>query len=469
MNRKLSSLLLFLLFSIKLLLLTSCAGIIPPNGGPKDTIPPRLVMALPLDSATNVKGQKLVLTFDEFVEVKDVSQNVLVSPYPIKSPIIEANLRKVTVKLRDSLQPNTTYSINFGNSIRDINEGNMYKNFTYVFSTGARLATGQFAGKVIMAETGKVDSTLLVVLHRNLNDTAIYKSDPRYIAKIDGKGGFTFNFIETGKYNAFVVPNEYSKKYDDSTKVFAFLDSAITIDNETEPAVFYAYQEEKKKEKAKRSSSSGSSKEDTKKEDKYLKYATSLEGGRSQDLLNKLKITFSKPLQYFDSSKVALYDTFYNPITNAEIKLDTGKTFATINYKWKEGNAFYLIIPKDVAKDTSGNVLKKGDTLTFYTKNESEYGSVKIKFLNLDLKLHPVLQIISGDKIEESVPLTATVFYRKLYKPSDYVVRILYDANQNGVWDAGNYKNRKQPEVVLDKDWKLNVKANWDNETEIKL
>jgi hypothetical protein len=345
----------------------------------------------------------------------------------------------------------------------------MYKNFTYVFSTGTRLATGQFAGKVIIAETGKVDSTLLVILHRNLNDTAIYKSDPRYISKIDGKGAFAFNFIESGKYNAFVVPNEYSKKYDDSTKVFAFLDSTITIDNETEPAVFYAYQEEKKKEKAKRPNTSGSGKEDTKKEDKYLKYATSLEGGREQDLLNKLKITFSKPLQYFDSSKVALYDTFYNPITNAEIKLDTGKTFATINYKWKEGNAFYLIIPKDVAKDTSGNVLKKGDTLTFYTKNESEYGSVKIKFLNLDLKLHPVLQIIAGDKIEESVPLTASLFYRKLFKPADYVVRILYDANQNGVWDAGNYKNRKQPEVVLDKDWKLNVKANWDNETEIKL
>ena len=469
MNKRVPFFLLLLFIVAKLLLLTGCAGIIPPNGGPKDTIPPHLVMALPMDSATNVKGQKIVLTFDEFVEVKDVSQNVMVSPNPKKSPIIDYNLQKVTVKLRDTLEPNTTYTINFGNSIRDINEGNMYKNFTYVFSTGPHLATGTFMGKVILAETGKTDSTLIVILHRNLDDTAIYKSEPRYIAKIDGKGAFTFNFIKPGNYNAFVIPNEYGKKYDDSTKVFAFLDSTITISDTTTPATFYAYQEEKKKEKPATNNNPKNNKEGNKKEDKFLKYATNLEGGRAQDLLGKLSITFSKPLQSFDSTKLALYDTFYNPIPNAIVRLDTSKTFAAINYNWKEGNYFYLIIPKDVAKDTSGNVLKKGDTLTFYTKNELEYGSMKIRFTNLDLKLHPVLELLSNDRIVESVPLTSTVFFRKLYKPGDYTIRILYDENQNGVWDAGNYKKRRQPEVVLDKDWKLNVKANWDNETDIKL
>ena len=80
-----------------------------------------------------------------------------------------------------------------------------------------------------------------------------------------------------------------------------------------------------------------------------------------------------------------------------------------------------------------------------------------------------MLLIVSSDKIEESAPLTDVIFKRKLYKPGDYVVRILYDNNQNGIWDAGNYKKRLQPEIVLDRNWKLNVKANWDNETEIKL
>ena len=470
MKKKVSFLLLLLIVATKLLLLTGCAGIVPPNGGPRDTIPPRLVKALPADSATNVKAQKIVLTFDEFVELKDAQQNVLISPLPTKIPNIESNLRYVTVLLRDSLEKNTTYSLNFGNGIKDINEGNIFKDFTYVFSTGPTIAHGQFAGKVILAETGKTDSTLLVILHRNLNDTAIYKSSPRYLTKVNGRGEFSFNFIEPGKYNAFVLPNEYSKKYDDSTEVFGFLDSTITISESTPNTVFYAYQEEKKKEKpAKAATTSNGNKNSNKKEDKSIKYATNLDGGHSQGLINKLQLTFSKRLKTFDSSKIVLCDTFYEPLPNAKITLDTSNTMAAISYPWKENTYFKLILAKDVAQDSNGNSLKKGDTLSFSTVSESSYGSVKIKFSHLDVKKHPVMQIISNDKIEESVPLTSAVFYRKLYKPGDYVVRILFDNNQNGIWDAGNYKKRLQPEIVLDRNWKLNIKANWDNETEIKL
>ena len=470
MKKKVSFLLLLLIVATKLLLLTGCAGIVPPNGGPRDTIPPRLVKALPADSATNVKAQKIVLTFDEFVELKDAQQNVLISPLPTKIPNIESNLRYVTVLLRDSLEKNTTYSLNFGNGIKDINEGNIFKDFTYVFSTGPTIAHGQFAGKVILAETGKTDSTLLVILHRNLNDTAIYKSSPRYLTKVNGRGEFSFNFIEPGKYNAFVLPNEYSKKYDDSTEVFGFLDSTITISESTPNTVFYAYQEEKKKEKpAKAATTSNGNKNSNKKEDKSIKYATNLDGGHSQGLINKLQLTFSKRLKTFDSSKIVLCDTFYEPLPNAKITLDTSNTMAAISYPWKENTYFKLILVKDVAQDSNGNSLKKGDTLSFSTVSESSYGSVKIKFSHLDVKKHPVMQIISNDKIEESVPLTSAVFYRKLYKPGDYVVRILFDNNQNGIWDAGNYKKHLQPEIVLERNWKLNIKANWDNETEIKL
>ena len=470
MKKKASFLLLFLIIAAKLLLLTGCAGIVPPSGGPRDTIPPRLIKALPADKATNVATPKIVLTFDEFVELKDAQQNVLISPLPTKIPNIEANLKNVTVKLRDSMEKNTTYSIHFGNGIKDINEGNIFKDFTYVFSTGPTIANGQFAGKVILAETGKTDSTLLVILHRNLQDTAIYKTNPRYLTKVNGRGEFSFNFIEPGKYNAFVLPNEYSKKYDDSTEVFGFLDSTITISESTPNAVFYAYQEEKKKEKpAKAATTANGNKNSNKKEDKSLKYATNLEGGHSQGLLNKLQLTFSKRLKSFDSSKIVLCDTFYDPLPQAKISLDTSNTNAAISYPWKENTYFKLILAKDVAQDSNGNSLKKGDTLSFNTASESYYGSVKIKFSNLDVKRHPVMQIVSNDRIEESVPLTSAVFYRKLYKPGDYVVRILFDNNQNGIWDAGNYKKRLQPEIVLDRNWKLNIKANWDNETEIKL
>ena len=466
MNKKGLSVLLLLMVGAKMVLLTSCAGIIPPNGGPKDTIPPKLVLSVPRDSASNVKSQKIVLTFDEFVDLKDVSQNVIFSPNPKKSPLVESKLKNITIKLRDSLEPNTTYSINFGNGIKDINEGNVFKEFTYVFSTGNKIAKGTFSGRMILAETGKTDSTLIVILHKNLNDTAIYKSSPRYISKIDGKGNFAFRNLEYGSYNAFVLPNDYTKKYDDSTKFFGFMDSVVVVSDTTTDNIFYVYQEEKVKERPKSNGSSNTYKNG--KEDKRVKYSTNLEG-ISQDLLSNLQITFNRKLKSFDSSKIILCDTFYNPLADAKFSLDTSNTIIKISYPWKEASNFRLIMQKDVVNDTNGTALTKGDTLKFVTKNESDYGSLRLKFVGLDFTKHPVLQIIYNDKVTESVPLVSDIFKRKLFRPGDYNVRILLDANQNGVWDAGNYKKKLQPEIVLDKNWKVNIKGNWDNETDIKL
>jgi len=470
MNKKVLLVLLLLLIGAQMVLLTSCAGIIPPSGGPRDTIPPKLVMSIPHDSAKNVKSQKLVLTFDEFVELKEVSQNVIFSPNPKKTPLVEYKLKNITIKLRDSLEPNTTYSINFGNGIKDINEGNILKDFTYLFSTGNKIANGTFSGKAILAETGRTDSTLIVILHKNLNDTAIYKSSPRYIAKIDGKGNFIFRNIEVGSYNAFVLPNDYTKRYDDSTKLFGFMDSIVVFSDATPKNTFYVYQEEKIKEKPRTNNSSNNNKngKEEKKEDKKLKYSSNLEG-ISQDLLGNLQINFNRKLKSFDSTKITLCDTFYNPLSEAKFSLDTGNTFIKISYPWREAQHFRLVMQKEVVYDTNGTALTKGDTLKFITRNESDYGSLRLKFMGLDLSKHPVLQILSNDRITESVPLTGDVLKRKLFRPGDYTIRILLDQNQNGIWDAGNYKKKLQPEIVLDKNWKLNIKGNWDNETDVKL
>src|SRR3954447_16376225 len=122
---------------------TGCANIIPPTGGLKDTLPPVLLSASPKDSITNFHGKTITLNFDEFVQLDDqINQEFIVSPNPDNPPFPEAKLRTVTIKLRDSLKPNTTYSFDFGNGLRDLNEGNVLKNFTFVFSTGNTIASG---------------------------------------------------------------------------------------------------------------------------------------------------------------------------------------------------------------------------------------------------------------------------------------------------------------------------------------
>ena len=111
---------------------TGCAQIGAPTGGPKDSIPPELVNAVPKLMATNFKGNKIILNFNEYIDVQDITNNLLVSPLPKINPTVEYKLKSVTVKLKDTLIDNTTYTINFGNAIKDNNEGNPFRNFSYV-------------------------------------------------------------------------------------------------------------------------------------------------------------------------------------------------------------------------------------------------------------------------------------------------------------------------------------------------
>ncbi len=458
-----SILALFAVTVINVMCMSGCANIIPPAGGPKDTLPPVLINAVPKDSAINFKGNKITLTFNEYIEVQEQSANLVFSPTPTNIPIINSHLRELTIKLKDTLESNTTYSINFGNAIKDINEGNIYSNFTYVFSTGSTIDENTFTGKVVMAETGKIDSTLIVVLHRNLEDSAVAKDKPRYIAKLDGDGNFLFKHLPKGTFAAYAIPNDFSRHYEDSTKPFAFAEQPInTADNV--PMTLYAYQLKK---------IDTTSKAPVRKEggnkDKYVRYNTNLETAR-QDLLKNLSLTFNKKLVKIDTGKIKLTGIDFNAIPNVKIETDSLKTAMTFVYNWKPSTQLFLILDSMAFIDSAGNHLAKNDTVRFVTKSAEDYGSVKLRFNNLDFAKNPVLQLVQNDNIIESYPLTQRDWYRKLFPPGEYDIRILYDANNNGVWDPGHFFGlHVQPEVVLFLDSKLQLRSNWDNEKVITL
>jgi len=455
---------------VKLVTLSGCANMIPPSGGPKDTLAPRLIAALPKDSSTNINNTKITLTFDEYVEVKDIQENLVVSPIPKNAPTIDYKLRNITIKLRDSLEPNTTYAINFGKSIKDVNEGNIAKDYTYVFSTGSKIDDNELSGRVLLAETGKPDSTLIVVLYRNLNDTAVIKTSPKYYTKLDGEGKFNFKYLPAGEFGVFVLPNEYTKRYDDSTKVFAFLNAPVTVGKETKPVSMFAYQEAKRKSNnaSTGSSSNANNNGGGKNDDKRLKFSVSDNG--TQDLLNKyLELHFNRKLKTVDSTKIRLTDTSFKPLTGYHLSLDSTATKLHLEYPWKEDMQLRLILDKEAVADSNNVSLPKGDTIKINTKKESEYGSLRIRFNNLDLSKHPVLQIIRNNEVAEAIVITQKELYRKLFKPGEYELRILFDDNQNMVWDAGHYKTKKQPEVVKSLSQKLSIRANWDNETNIDV
>jgi hypothetical protein len=170
-----------------------------------------------------------------------------------------------------------------------------------------------------------------------------------------------------------------------------------------------------------------------------------------------------------DTTKLLLTDSNYHQLKDYQIDLDSTRTKVQIRYHWPLDTHFRLLLAKDVVVDTTGTMLSKGDTLKFATKGEEDYGSIELRFTNLDLSKNPVLQLVQNDKIMESIPVTQRVLTRKLYKPGEYELRVLFDRNKNGIWDTGNFKKKLQPEIVEFINKKLTVKANWDNEADVPL
>jgi hypothetical protein len=437
-----------------------CAQIGAPTGGARDSIAPVLVRANPEIRSVNISGNRIIFQFDEYVEVTEAQKNVLVSPMPKNSPNVNYNLRTVTVRLRDTLLPNTTYSINFGNSIRDVNEGNIYKDFTYVFSTGPQIDSAFISGKVLLAESGLPDSTLTVLLYKNLNDTAVKTSRPDYLARLDGEGRFRFPYLPAGQFRIYALKDaDGNRYYNTKTEFFAFLDQPVNAPDTLGSKILYAYSQEKPRDNK-------IAPVLKKAPDKTLKVSSNLTG--PQDLLQPLQLNFNNPLRKFDTSLIRLTDTNYVDLPYVA-KLDSSSKRITYEVKWKPGQVYRLILPKEAIEDSAGTQLARTDTLKFSAKEESDYARLVLRFKNLNLANNPVLQFVQGEEVKMSYPLTGNEWSSKMFPPGEFTIRILNDLNKDGVWTPGNYDSKLQPETALTISQKLSLRANWDNERDIQL
>ena len=450
-----------------------CANIIPPQGGPRDSLPPRLIKASPGDSTRNFTGTRITFSFNEFVDLQNIQENLLVSPSPKKNPAVDFKLNTVTVRIKDSLESNTTYSLNFGNAIKDYTEGNVIKGFTYIFSTGNYIDSLELQGKIVLAETGKTDSTLIVILHTTAGDSAVVNENPRYISKPDGKGNFVFKNLPAKTFYLYALKDEGgTHRYFSDKQLFAFADRPVVAQLKSEPVTLYAYASKPATLQTILQLANIGNQKKVKAEsaDKRLKYQTNLIN-KQQDLLGNFIMTFEQPLRLFDSSKIRLYtDSAYNPVADYKFEKDSSNRKLQLTVVWKENTLYHIILDKDFADDSSGKKLLKTDTLSFKTKKLAEYGSLQLKFRNLDLAKNPVLQFITNDFIYKSFPLNSNSFSQQLFLPGEYELRILYDDNKNGKWDPGDFFGKhKQPEIVRPIERKITVKPAWQNEVEIAL
>lgn len=186
-------------------LLGSCARMGQPDGGWYDETPPRIMGAAPADKGTNVKSQKVSIFFDEFIQIENATEKVVVSPPQLETPEIVASGKRIRIELLDSLKPNTTYTIDFSDAITDNNENNPLGNYTYSFSTGDAIDTLEVSGKVLQAKDLEPVKGILVGLYSDLSDTAFTTKPMLRVSRTDGSGRFVIKGVAPGTYRVYAL------------------------------------------------------------------------------------------------------------------------------------------------------------------------------------------------------------------------------------------------------------------------
>lgn len=190
------------------LLLAACASIGNPDGGRYDETPPKVLVSYPADKATNSNKKKISISFDEYIKLENASEKVIVSPPQIETPNIRADGKRVRIDLYDSLQANTTYTIDFSDAIEDNNEGNPMGNYTYSFSTGDEIDTMEVAGTVLNAEDLEPIKGIMVGLYpadTSFNDTILKSTPFKRVSRTNGSGKFSIKGVKPGKYHVFAL------------------------------------------------------------------------------------------------------------------------------------------------------------------------------------------------------------------------------------------------------------------------
>ena len=514
-------------------IMASCAKRGSITGGSKDTLAPVLNASFPKNLSTNFKGKEIKLVFDEYVKLKNINKQLIISP-PMKNQpeILPYTASKtITIKLRDTLQPNTTYSLNFGQSIEDNNEGNPYSQFKYVFSTGAYIDSLKINVKIKDALENKVDNFVSVMLYEvneKFNDSTIYKESPRYITNtLDSLKVVTLENIKAGKYLLIALKDNGNNKFNPNVDKIGFQKQYITIPNDTifEVELF----KEKLPFKAIKPTLASGSRLLMGYEGNPKNLKVSVKNGEeiiptvvtqfpkkdsvqiwfkpikadslkvivgnekfNKDFIVKIKkqkvdtlsinpeftgvlplrerftLNSNIPLVKFDKSKMTIFNKD-SVAVDFDTEYDEFEQKLFLNFKKEELEKYKISLMPGAVTDFYE---KQNDTLIYRisTKSTSDYGNIRVVLENV--KRHPlILELTDKDgkvKAIEYAEKGNIVDFIGL-EPINYTLRLIYDDNKNKIWDTGSFIERKQTEEVIYLPEAIPLHANFDWEQSFNL
>lgn len=524
----------FLLLSL-VFTFANCARRGTPDGGPLDITPPEYIKARPENFTTNFDAEAIRIFFNEYVKLQDPQRQIIISPPmdppPEITPLGTAS-KSITIRIRDTLQENTTYTVNFGRSIIDNNEGNPLDYFTYAFSTGLYIDSLTVAGSVgdaLLKVPDPFISVLLYEVDSTYTDSAVYNRVPRYVTNtLDSATTFELKNLKEGTYQLVGLRdlnNNY--RYDPATEKIAFADEYITIPTESvyDLILFREVLDDKfirPSQKAQQHLLFGYE-GDINRDSLEIELLNAPEGFESRITKDAEKDTLHywyKPLLERDSLKFAVSTPLYRDtllmrikemkkdslqftfqpsgnigfeqdfrivpsvplveVNDSLIQLTNRDTvpvpFDAYYDEWN--NAYVMSFPREEKQMYRFTALPgafKGffgsinDTLQTQVRTQalSDLGNLTVNLQNVES--YPILVQLTNEKgvvQYERYSTGQNVINFSNIRPATYQLRIIYDRNENRIWDTGSLLRRTQPEEVEYFPENLNIRANWDwNET----
>lgn len=520
----------FPFYLILLAVLFSCAKRGRITGGEKDTTPPVITSSSPKNFSTGFTGNFIKINFNEYIKVKDINKQLIISP-PMKHapeivPMGSAS-KFITIKLKDTLQPNTTYSFNFGQSISDNNEGNPYSQFKYVFSTGATLDSLKLGGTIRDAKSQKTDNFVSVLLYETskFNDSTVYKKQPHYVTNtLDSLTTFVLENLKEGNYQLIALKDENKNyRFDPKTDKIAFFKNPVKVPNDT------LYKLELFKEvlpfNAEKPKQASGNRLIVGHQGKAKNIVVSVKEKGSEIPVMVTKFENKDSLQLWvpkikgDSLQIKVSSNAYSK--SFSVKTKEMKTIDTLSFKTKQtgllnfrdsftivpstplvkiDNSKIRIIKKDSTevafttkyKEWDNELVfdfkkeedqryaitalpgalkdfyeKENDTLTYSvsTKKLTDYGNLTVSLENVN-RFPILVELLDKD---ENVMISQysekqTAFTFETLEPKVYTLRIIYDDNKDGEWTTGSYLEKRLPEEVIYFPKGIDVRANWDVE-----
>lgn len=352
----------------------SCANLTMPTGGPKDTYPPEIIESSPANYSTGFSDNKISVSFNEYIQLKNATQKLIISPPLDEQPKLMAKGKTLSVQFESDLMDSTTYTLDFFNSVTDLNEGNAESNFQFVFSTGSQIDSFRVKGSVVDAYTLEKQKEIFIELYQNLADTAPLKQKPIFVTKTNDQGEFSIKYLKKGIYKIYALSDvNNNMKFDLPNEKFAFYDSLIV------PSMEYRIQQDTSVKDTVRIDTTVIYKPDKIKlflftEDRDKQYITSAERNSKY----KMSFIFKKPL--IDSlANFRLLDFSDNSensmIIEKTASCDSMTIFLTDSVLYNEDTLGcemeYLII------DSTGQTIDEKDTFMLAVKQIS--GKSKIK------------------------------------------------------------------------------------------